>query len=593
MIEKNLNLSFMIEISLKDIPELPGVYHFRDKEEILYIGKAKNLKKRIKSYFTGKTSIKENRILQKAEFLDYTATSNELEALILEENEIKEHQPKYNVRLKDDKRYPYIKITVNDEYPTIFYTRKIEDDGSLYFGPYADVKAVKRALKTILNVFPVRTCRRKNLPDKVCLQYHIGKCIGPCIGKIDKKEYRGLIEEIIDFLKGKTKTLEKIVDEKMRKSSEELNFEMAAIYRNQLMSLRDLTRKQRMVLEDKKSRDVVGIGNKTGMACIFVFQIREGKLINTEKYVLRSVEDVASGEYIRRFILWKYLKVSYIPKEILIPFEIEDKVLLERLLSSKIRIPERGDLRKLIEMAMKNAKLELEREFLHPAKGLNNSLLELKNVLSLEKVPIRIEGFDISNIGGSDPVGSCVVFINGFPVKEKYRRFKIKSVNGINDPAMIGEIVSRRIKRLLDEKGLPDLILIDGGKTQLNSAIKAMKKITSLKIPVVALAKRVEEIHLPTGEIISLPFRSEALRLLIRIRNEAHSFALRYHKKLRRKKLSLSELDEIKGIGYKRKIALIQHFGSKDRILAASKDEISAVAGIGEALAAIVYDYLH
>jgi excinuclease ABC subunit C len=583
----------MVEISLKDIPELPGVYHFRDKEEILYIGKAKNLKKRIKNYFTGKILVKESRILEKAEFLDYTATSNELEALILEENEIKEHQPKYNVRLKDDKRYPYIKVTIKDEYPTIFYTRKIENDGSLYFGPYADTKAVKRALKTILNVFPIRTCRRKNLPDKVCLQYHIGKCIGPCIGKIDKKEYIGLVEEIIDFLKGRTKKLEKIVNEKMRKSSEELNFEMAAIYRNQLMSLRDLTRKQRMVLEDKKSRDVIGIGNKSGVACIFVFQIREGKLINTERYFLRSNEIVSQGEYVRRFLLWKYLKISYIPEEILIPVEIEDKGLLEQLLTSKIKIAKKGNLKKLEEMAMKNAILELEREFSHPSKGLRNSVVELQNVLLLEKIPMRIEGFDISNIGGEDSVGSCVVFVNGFPVKEKYRRFKVKSVKGINDPAMIGEVVSRRIKRLISEEDLPDLILIDGGETQLNAAIKAMGEITSLRIPVIALAKRAEEIHLPGGEIISLPFRSEALRLLIRIRNEAHSFALKYHKKLRRKKLSLSELDEIKGIGYKRKIALIQHFGSKDRILAASKEEIGEVSGIGKNLAAIIYNHLH
>ncbi len=583
----------MIEISLKDIPELPGVYHFGNEEEILYIGKAKNLRKRIKSYFTGRNSIKENRIIQKAKFLDYTATSNELEALILEENEIKEHQPKYNVRLKDDKRYPYIKITIKDEFPAIFYTRKIENDGSLYFGPYADVKAVKKSLKTVRNFFPVRTCRGKNLPDKVCLQYHIDKCIGPCIGKIGKDEYGGFIEEIIDFLRGKTKKLEKIIQEKMKKSAEELNFEMAAIYRNQLMSLRDLTKKQRMVLEDKKSRDVIGIGNKSGMASIFLFQIREGKLINTERYVLRSGEDVSLGDYIRRFILWKYLKVSYIPEEILIPVKIEDRVLLEQLLPSKIRIPERGDLRKLIEMAMKNAKLELEREFLHPVRGLNSSLVELQNILSFEKVPLRIEGFDISNIGGSDSVGSCVVFINGFPVKEKYRRFKIKSVEGINDPAMIGEIVSRRIKRLISEEDLPDLILIDGGKTQLNSAIKVIEKITSLKIPVIALAKRVEEIYLPSGKIISLPFRSEALRLLIRVRNEAHSFALNYHKKLRRKKLSLSELDEIEGIGYKRKVSLIQHFGSKDRILAASKEEINEVPGIGRKLADIVYNSIH
>ena len=249
----------MVDISLKDIPELPGVYHFRDGENILYIGKAKNLKKRINSYFKKKNSIKENKILYEAKSLDYTATSNELEALILEENEIKEHQPKYNVRLKDDKRYPYIKVTIEDEYPRVFHTRKIEDDGSLYFGPFADVKAVKKALKTLRSVFPVRTCKVKNLPDKVCLQYHINRCLAPCIGKIEKEEYREMIDEIIDFLKGKTKKLEKIIYDKMKKSSQNLNFEMAAVYRNKLMSLRDLAKKQRMVLDDKKSRDIIGI----------------------------------------------------------------------------------------------------------------------------------------------------------------------------------------------------------------------------------------------------------------------------------------------------------------------------------------------
>jgi excinuclease ABC subunit C len=583
----------MVDISLKDIPELPGVYHFRDGENILYIGKAKNLKKRINSYFKKKNSIKENKILYEAKSLDYTATSNELEALILEENEIKEHQPKYNVRLKDDKRYPYIKVTIEDEYPRVFHTRKIEDDGSLYFGPFADVKAVKKALKTLRSVFPVRTCKGKNLPDKVCLQYHINRCLAPCIGKISKEEYREMIDEIIDFLRGRTKKLEKIIYDKMRKSSRNLNFEMAAVYRNQLMSLRDLAKKQRMVLTDKKSRDIIGISAEVVMACVFVFQVREGKIINSERYILRSNEDVPLEEYIRRFLLWKYLKISYIPEEIIVPYRIKDKNLLERLLSSKIKIPEKGDLKRLEEMASKNAKLELGREFLHPAKGLKYSLVELKNVLSLEKTPVRIEGFDISNIGGTDSVGSCVVFINGFPVKDKYRRFKIKSVIGINDPAMIGEIVSRRIKRLIVEEEIPDLILIDGGKTQLNSALKAMRKITSLKVPVIALAKRAEEIHLPGGEIISLPLNSQALKLLMRIRDEAHDFALNYHKKLRRKRLSLSELDEIEGIGYKRKIALIQHFGSKDRIMSASKEEIGRVSGIGEKLADVIYKSLH
>ncbi len=583
----------MVEISLKDIPELPGVYHFRDEEKILYIGKAKNLKKRINSYFSRKNSIKENKILYEAKFLDYTATTNELEALILEENEIKEHQPKYNVRLKDDRRYPYIKITIKDEYPRVFYTRKIEDDGSLFFGPYADVKAVKKALKTLRSVFPVRTCKGKNLPDKVCLQYHINRCLGPCIGKIDKEDYRELIEEIVDFLRGRTKKLEEIINGKMRESAEKLKFEMAAVYRNQLMSLRDLAKKQRMVLDDKKSRDIIGISSKAGMACIIVFQIREGKMINTERYILRSREEVPVSEYLQRFLPWKYLKITYNPKEILIPLEIEDKDLLEQLLSCKIKVSLRGSLKRLIEMAIKNAKLELERELSHPVRGQRDSLVELKNILFLEKTPVRIEGFDISNIGGKDSVGSCVVFINGFPAKDKYRSFKIQSVEGINDPAMIGEIISRRIKRLILEEEIPDLILIDGGKAQLNSAIRTIKKITSLKIPVIALAKRAEEIHLPSGEIISLPLQSDALKLLMRIRNEAHSFALNYHKKLRRKKLSLSELDEIEGIGYKRKIALIQHFGSKDRILAASKEEIREVSGIGDKLAGIVYSSLH
>jgi excinuclease ABC subunit C len=316
-------------------------------------------------------------------------------------------------------------------------------------------------------------------------------------------------------------------------------------------------------------------------------------LINTDRYLLRSGKDVTRAEYIRRFVPWKYLKVSYVPREILIAVEIEDRNLLGRLLNTKIKVPKKGDLKNLIEMANKNAGLELERELSHPAGGLKSSLSELQKILLLESLPMRIEGFDISNIFGSDSVGSCVVFINGFPVKEKYRRFKIKNVKGINDPAMIGEVIGRRIRKLVEEDDIPDLILIDGGMIQLNAAKSAMEEVTSLKIPVVSLAKRAEEIHLPNGEIISLPLRSSALKLLIRIRNEAHSFALKYHKKLRRKKLSLSELDEIVGVGYKRKVALIQYFGSKDRILAASREEIEQVSGIGSKMAETIYSFLH
>lgn len=583
----------MEKIKPEEIPELPGVYQFKDNGNIIYIGKAKNLKKRIKSYFSGKTSLKEKKILQKSEKIDYTVTSSELEALILEENEIKEHQPKYNVRLKDDKRYPYIKVTIKEKYPRVFYTRKIKNDGSLYFGPYPNVKMVKKALKTIRAVFPIRTCKGEKLPDKVCLQFHIDRCLAPCIGKIGKDEYREMIEEVIDFLKGKTNELEEIIRSKMEKSSENLNFEMAAVYRNQLLSLRELKKKQRMVLKSGKSRDIIGISRKVRMACVFVFQIREGKMVNGERYILRANENVPMKEYIQRFLGWKYMRISYIPDEILVPVEIEDKELLEQLLSSEIKVPQRGDLKRLEEMATKNAKLELKKELSQPFRGQRDSLIELQNTLFLESAPVRIEGFDISNISGSDSVGSCVVFINGFPAKKKYRRFKVKEVKGINDPAMIGEIVYRRIKKIISEKETPDLILIDGGKTQLNSALKAMEKITPLNIPVIALAKRAEEIHLPNGEIITLPMRSKALKLLIRIRNEAHSFALNYHRKLRKKKLSLSELDEIEGIGYKRKIALIKHFGSKDRILAVSREEIQEVPGVGKKLADVIYRSLH
>ncbi|MCK4421908.1 excinuclease ABC subunit UvrC [candidate division WOR-3 bacterium] len=577
----------------KDIPELPGVYHFRSKEEILYIGKAKNLKKRIRSYFTAKNTKKEELILEQSSSVDYTVTESEIEALILEENEIKENQPRYNISLKDDKRYPYIKVALQDDYPRVFYTRKLETDGSIYFGPFTNVQAVRRSLKTIKKIFPIRTCRGKKLPDRVCLDYHIGNCIAPCIGKVSKEEYRGLVEEVVDFLRGRSEKIEKIIEEKMWSASEKLDFEKAGIYRNQLMSLRDLSKKQRMVLKDNVSRDVIGIDVENENACAVVFQIREGKMIGKEHYFLHSIEESSIKDYLYRFLSGRYSNVSFIPEEIVLPGDIENRELFEKWLKSRIRIAKRGDLRHLIDMAEKNASLELKRELSIFPKRPAISLFALQEALALEEMPIRIEGFDISNISGTDSVGSCVVFVNGIPAKKEYRKFRIKGIKGINDPAMIGEIIYRRIKRLLDEENLPDLVLIDGGKSQLSAALAAIKKLTELRIPVIALAKRFEEIHLPTGGIISLSKRSPALKLLMRIRDEAHRFALNYHKGLRKKRLSLSELDIIENIGYKRKIALIQHFGSKKRLQAASKEEIRKVKGIGKKLAEKIYTALH
>ena len=583
----------MLKEPQNDIPNLPGVYHFRNEKEILYIGKANNLRKRIKSYFTRKNTIKNRRIFEQSTYIDYIVTENEIEALILEENEVKEYQPKYNISLKDAKRYPYIKVTIKEEYPRIYYTRKIEDDGSLYFGPYTNVGAVKRALRTIRDIFPVRTCGGKNLPFKVCLDYHIGNCVAPCIGKVTKEQYGEFIEEVVDFLKGRTKRIEKIIEDKMWNASKKLEYENASIYRNQLISLRELSKKQRMVLGDKKSRDIIGIAHRHGLACAVVFQIREGKMIHREYYFLNSKEESQISEYLNRFLSHRYSTISFIPEELVLSQSIEDRKLLEDWLNTKIHIPKRGDLKRLIDMADKNANLELDRELSRPTKWTTRGLLALQEVFALERVPIRIEGFDISNISGADSVGSCVVFVNGVPAKKEYRRFKIKEIKGINDPAMIGEVISRRIKRLLNEDNLPDLILIDGGKPQLNAALNSMKDLLQLKIPTIALAKRLEEIYLPTGRIMSLPKNSPALKILMRIRNEAHRFALDYHIKLRKKHLSLSDLDLIAHIGYKRKIALIQHFGSGKEILSASKEEIQKVKGIGKQLAKIIYSALH
>jgi len=578
---------------INDTPNLTGVYHFRNKEEILYIGKANNLKKRIKSYFTKKNTIKDRKILEQSTSLDYIVTENEIEALILEENEIKEYQPKYNIRLKDDKRYPYIKVTIKDEYPRVFYTRKIEEDGSLYFGPYTNVGSVKRALRTIRGIFPIRTCEGKNLPYKACLDYYIGRCIAPCIGKVPKKQYREFIDEAVEFLKGKTKRIEKIVEEKMWNASKNLEFELATIYRNQLMSLRDLSKKQMMILKDRTSRDIIGIDERHGLACVVVFQIRDGKMVHKEHYFLDSIEKSYISEYLHRFLGSRYSKASYIPEEIVLSSRVDDKNLLEEWLNMKIHIPKRGNLKRILDLANKNAKLELDRELSRPTQRTTNALISLQEVFALERMPTRIEGFDISNISGTDSVGSCVVFVNGVPAKKEYRRFKIKEINDINDPAMIGEVVSRRIKKLLNEDNLPDFILIDGGRGQLNAAINAIKNLIGLEIPIIALAKKLEEIHLPTGKIMSLPRNSPALKLLMRIRNEAHRFALDYHKRLRKKRLSLSELDQIAQIGYKRKVVLIQHFGSGKRILTASREEIEQVKGIGRKLAEIIYTYLY
>lgn len=583
----------MIEKCPKNIPSLPGVYHFRKEEEIIYIGKAKNLKKRIRSYFSGKNNLKDKKIIENATSIDYIVTAGEVEALILEENEIKQWKPRYNIMLKDDKRYPYVKVTVKERYPRVFFTRIVKNDDSLYFGPYPDVGAAKNALKTIREIFPIRTCSGERVPERACLNYYIGKCYAPCEDKITEKEYRDMIHQVIDFLRGKTEKIEDVIENKMWKASENYEYEKAAIYRNQLMSLREITKKQRMVLRDSISRDIIGMNKYSLNVCMVVFQVREGKLVGRENYFLKAVSDQTEEEYIYRFIAMRYSKTSYIPEEIVVPCYPADVNLLKKWLKADIKVPVKGDLKRLVHLADKNAEIELKREMSKPHRRISRGINELQEILALENPPVRIEGFDISNIAGTDSTGSCVVFINGVPARSEYRRFKIREINEINDPAMMGEVVSRRIKNIAENNNAPDLVLIDGGKTQLNAAMKAIEKLSESSIPVVALAKKMEELHLPTGKVLSLPRDSAALKLLMRIRNEAHRFALDYHRTIRKKRLTISELDNIPNIGYKRKISLIQHFGSESRLRSASIEDIKRVEGIGDKLAVEIYRALH
>ncbi len=552
----------------------------KDKnEKIIYIGKAKFLKDRVRSYFTTPYSPKEYILKSKIESIDYIVTNSEIEALVLEANLIKLHLPHYNIRLKDDKKYPYIKVTIQEDFPRVFSTRNLKDRNTIYFGPYTNVKTMRRAIRSATNIFPIRICKGK-LPSHVCLSYHIGKCPAPCEDKISKKKYGETIQELIAFLSGKSKEVEKKLKFKMQKLSEELKFEEAAKTRDQLKSVQFIAKKQRVVFNRPIDLDVFGLQRKKNIACIVLVLVREGRILGTEHYILHIQSKVVDGEIMRAFILQYYKNAFYIPREIILK-EIDEKEMIERWLKRKFVIPKRGEKIELIKFAERNAIVWLETE-----NKVNYSppkiLEELKKYLKLLKLPVCIEAFDISNIGGKYAVGSCVSFVNAKAQKSKYRRFKIKTIDGINDVGMMKEILSRRAKY----KNFSDLVLVDGGIGQ----VRAARKYIPSQIPVFGLAKKFEELHTPDGKIISLPKDSMSLRLLQRIRNEAHRFAISYHRKLRDKPESL--LSEINGISKQRKEILLKHFLSFNKLKQASISELKEVSGIGEIYAKEIYNFL-
>lgn len=590
-----------LEIKLQNLPQLPGVYQFKDATgKVIYVGKAKNLRNRVRSYFVKShpQNPKLTALVSKIHDIEVIVTPSEVEALILEANLIKRLKPRYNVSLKDDKSYPYIAIT-NEPFPRVFSTRKIKMDGTRYFGPYTDAYSLKQTLKLIRDVFMVRSCKYyiddeviQKRKIKVCLDYHIKKCGGPCEGFVSKEEYNKMIGQVIQLINGKIDDLVKSLKEQMEKLASELRFEEAAILRDKIKALEIYTSKQSVVSIEPIDRDIFAIAHDDEDACAVLFKIRDGKLIGSQQFFMTGVAYKEEKEMIETLLTQYYLNSEYVPSEILIPEQIEEKDSIEKWLSErknsnvKIRTPENEDESRLMSMCKINARYHLDEYRIQKMKAKEKFapavLRELQKELHLDRLPRRIECFDISNIQGSDIVASVVVFENGKPKKSEYRKFKIKTVSGKPDDfTSMEEVIMRRYSRVLSEGGkMPDLILIDGGKGQLSSALKSLEKLGIKNQPIIALAKKFEEIYFPNLESPqSLPKSSPALYLLQRIRNEAHRFAITFHREVRTKRILSTRLLEVKGIGEKKAQILLSKFGSIEGIKQAPIDELEKILG--------------
>ncbi len=599
-----------IEEQLKLLPDSPGVYLMKDEfDDIIYVGKAKSLRNRVRSYFRkGNHTYKTKVLVSHIRDFDYIVTDTEVEAYILEANLINKYQPVFNIRLKDDKTYPYIKVTLNEDFPRILKTRIVKNDGAKYYGPFTNVENLHRIIDVLKDVYKLRTCRKDlkaGKPEKrPCLNYHIGKCLGPCIGAISPEEYRARVQEACQYLSGHQGDLLKKLEEEMYQAAEERNFERAAHLRDSIKALKSLTEQQKVMYDKNINQDVIAVViGEDGQSCVQLLIIRNGSLIGQEYYIMEGTEEEGEKDILDSFLPQYYERALEIPDEILLSTEIERMDLLQDLLRRKkgrkvtVSIPVIGEKRKLVEMAYNNGVESLKREAVrekYKRSRTTDAVVKLGEILELEKPPVYIEGFDISNIQGTDPVASMVVFKDGQPAKDNYRRYKIKTVEGPNDYAMMKEVVERRYRRVLEEeRPLPDLILIDGGKGQLRAAYEVLEELEISHIPIIGLAERNEEVFLPgRSEPVIIPKNSPALHLLQRVRDEAHRFALNYHRKLRSRRLTHTMLDEIPGVGPVRRQALLQHFGSLAEIRKASISQLKEVEGISARIARNIYDYL-
>jgi len=609
--------------TLQTLPQKPGVYLMKDKiGHVIYVGKAINLSNRVRSYFhasAGHTP-KIRRLVANIDQIDFIITESELEALILEANLIKKHRPRYNVRLKDDKRYPYIRVRWAEDYPRIDISRQMHNDGSRYFGPYTASWAVAQTLDLLRSLFPYRTCDRVITGNdrRACLYYHIKRCSGPCIGAVSREEYRAIIEQICLFLEGNITTIVTDLQAKMKAAAEKLDFEEATRHRDQLQAIQRVVEHQKVVSKKLKDQDVIAFARSNGEACVQVFFIRYGKLVGREYFILEGTAEEDAQNIMSSFLTQFYSEAAYIPPEILLPEEIDETVIIQSWLKSKrgkkvaLLVPHRGQNRELVQMATENAVEtlnHLKAQWLVEGGRSVEALTELQEALALPAPPTRIECYDISNLQGTAATGSMVVFVKGIPRKSDYRRFKIRSVEGANDYAMLQEVMKRRLTRLVqgtaEEKTKaknkepsswtlrPDLIIIDGGKGQLSAVRETMHEMKVTDIPVIGLAKAREEIFAPgQADPILLPENSQGRFLIQRIRDEAHRFAVEYHRRLRSKAATASRLEEIPDIGPRRRQALLKHFGSIEAIAEASVDDLAGIPGMNLAAAQRLKEYL-
>lgn len=614
-----MNVEAHLAARLAGLPDKPGVYIMRDaNRRVIYVGKAVMLKNRVRSYFhdSADLSPKTERLVAEVADLEWIVTESELEALILECELIKRYRPRYNVRLKDDKRYPYIKVTLNEDFPRIFLVRTMARDGARYFGPFTSSQAVYQSLELLRRLFPYRTCDREitGQDRRPCLYYHIKRCLGPCIGAADRETYRRVIEQACLFLEGKQEQIIADLQRQMQEAAKALRFEEAALLRDQIAAITQIIERQRIVSGHLEDHDFIAFAREDGQACVQIFFVRGGKLIGREYFVLTGTQGEENSEVMTSFIKQFYDEAAQIPPEILVQTDLDELAVIEQWLRQKrgtrvtIKVPKRGEKREIMNLAVENAVVTLNRlraEWEADTNKHTEALAELQEALGLSAPPARIECYDISTIQGTHTTGSMVVFTKGVPSKQDYRRFRIKRVTGTDDFASMQEVLRRRFERAL-QRGeeapqerenrwalLPDLLIVDGGKGQLSAAREVMEALGVGHIPTIGLAKREEEVFIPDRPApILLPRDSQALYLLQRIRDEAHRFAVSYHRQVREKAGTRSLLDEIPGIGPKRRRALLQRFGSLEGIRQATVEELASVEGMTRKAAETLREYL-